>query len=93
MFIPGRVPPARAEHPPNWKGSRPPPCETSYDDLDRDTRRACRLLSLHPGPDFTAGAAGALLDTDTGTAEDLACVLAGASLLQKLPRAGGGSMT
>lgn len=55
--------------------------QTSYDDLDRDTRRACRLLSLHPGPDFTAGAAGALLDTDTGTAEDLACVLAGASLL------------
>jgi hypothetical protein len=51
---------------------------TSYDDLDQDTARAYRLLSLHTGPDFTAGAAAALLDTDTGTAGQLITALAGA---------------
>jgi tetratricopeptide (TPR) repeat protein len=54
---------------------------TSYDALDPDTARAYRLLSLHTGPDFTAAAAAALLDTDTGTAGQLITALADASLL------------
>ena len=38
-----------------------------FDARNPDTARACRLLSLHTGPGFTADAAAALLDTDTGT--------------------------
>jgi tetratricopeptide (TPR) repeat protein len=56
---------------------------TSYDELDQDTARAYRLLSLHTGPDFTAQAGAALLDTDTGTAGQLTTALADASLLQE----------
>jgi tetratricopeptide (TPR) repeat protein len=53
----------------------------SHDDLDPSTARACVLLSAHTGPDFTAGAAAALLDMGVGTARDLIAVLAGAGLL------------
>ena len=57
--------------------------QTSYDDLDEATARAYRLLSLHTGPDFTAGAAAALLDTDTSTAGELIAALSDASLLEE----------
>lgn len=55
--------------------------QTSYDDLGPAARRACRLLSGHPGKDFTADAAAAMLDLDPGPAETLISDLAGASLL------------
>jgi tetratricopeptide (TPR) repeat protein len=54
---------------------------TSYDELDPSTARTYRLLSLHTGPDFTAGAAAALLDTDTSTAGRLITGLAEQDLL------------
>ncbi|MBO0806626.1 MAG: tetratricopeptide repeat protein, partial [Nocardiopsaceae bacterium] len=55
----------------------------SYDRLDREAARTYRLLSLHPGPDFTAAAAAALLDADADQAGHLISVLAGASLLEE----------
>jgi tetratricopeptide (TPR) repeat protein len=43
----------------------------SYDSLADDVRRAFRLLALVPGADVTAETAGALLGTDTATADRL----------------------
>ncbi len=54
--------------------------QTSYDDLDPATARAYRLLSLHPGPDFTTSAAATLLDTDAGLAADVTAAPVSASL-------------
>lgn len=57
--------------------------QASYDDLDPDAARAYRLLSLHPGQDFTASAAAALLDAGDGQAGHMITVLAAASLLEE----------
>jgi hypothetical protein len=53
----------------------------SYNDLDPSALAAGRLLTVHPGPDFTAVAAAALLDTGTAEADRLIAVLAGAGLV------------
>lgn len=45
--------------------------ELSYRTLDHDQRRAFRLLGLHPGGDFTADAAAAMLDLPVIAAEGL----------------------
>lgn len=50
-------------------------------DPDSSAAQACLLLSAHTGPDFTTGAAAALLDTDTSTAGELIATLTGAGLL------------
>ena len=55
--------------------------DTSYAALTPRAARAYRICALHPGPDFTAPAAAALLDAGTAEAEELIGVLAGASLL------------
>jgi hypothetical protein len=64
------------------EGSVTAAMQTRYDDLDPDAARAGRLLPVHTGPDFTAGAAAAL-DTDPGTAGRLIAVLAGAGVLEE----------
>jgi tetratricopeptide (TPR) repeat protein len=56
---------------------------TSYDALDPPAARAWRLLALHPGPDFTATSAAALLDTDLGDADELIDQLVSVSLLEE----------
>ncbi|KIH96913.1 transcriptional regulator, SARP family protein [Streptomonospora alba] len=55
----------------------------SYTALDPAAARLFRLLGLHPGPDFTAEAAAALLDSDTPVAERLLDVLTSAGLVQR----------
>jgi tetratricopeptide (TPR) repeat protein len=67
----------------NQEGTIRAVMDTSYEALDSRAARAYRLLSLAPGPDFTAGAAAALLDTITAEAEELVEVLAAASLLEE----------
>jgi tetratricopeptide (TPR) repeat protein len=57
--------------------------DSSYDQLDPGTARACRLLALCPGPTFTLPTAAALLGTDTGTAAGLTGDLVTASLLDE----------
>jgi tetratricopeptide (TPR) repeat protein len=52
---------------------------------DPGARRLYRLLGLHPGPDFEAGAAAALIEDDEDEASHLLDVLAGANLLQEEP--------
>jgi tetratricopeptide (TPR) repeat protein len=52
---------------------------------DPGARRLYRLLGLHPGPDFEAGAAAALIEDDEDEAAHLLDVLAGANLLQEEP--------
>jgi tetratricopeptide (TPR) repeat protein len=54
----------------------------SYAALEADAARMFRLLGLHPGPDFTAEAAAALLGSDLPAAERLIDVLATAGLVQ-----------
>ena len=44
--------------------------ELSYQDLPADRQQLLRLAALHPGQDFDAYAAGALIDTSPGTAEE-----------------------
>lgn len=57
---------------------------SSYGALgDERAQRLYRLLGLHPGVDFGAGAAAALLEADHDEASDLLDVLAGANLLQE----------
>ncbi|BCB89650.1 BTAD domain-containing putative transcriptional regulator [Phytohabitans suffuscus] len=55
--------------------------ELSYDNLSAPARRAFRLCSLHPGQDFGAAAAGALLGTDDASAERLLDELLDANML------------
>ncbi|WP_328707918.1 AfsR/SARP family transcriptional regulator [Streptomyces mesophilus] len=54
----------------------------SYAALEPDTARLFALLGLHPGPDFTAGAAAALLGSPVDTADHLLDRLTTAGLLQ-----------
>ncbi|MFF8713043.1 hypothetical protein ACF07T_16655 [Streptomyces sp. NPDC015184] len=54
----------------------------SYTALEPDTARLFGLLGLHPGPDFTAEAAAALLYSPPAVAERLLDRLAAAGLLQ-----------
>ena len=50
---------------------------------DDRVRRLYRLLGLHPGTDFEAGAAAALAESDHDEASQLLDTLAGANLLQE----------
>ncbi|GAA4497789.1 XRE family transcriptional regulator [Actinoallomurus oryzae] len=52
---------------------------------DEAARRLYRLLGLHPGTDFDAGAAAALLGAGAEEAANLLDLLAGANLLQEGP--------
>lgn len=55
----------------------------SYRALPPVAARAFRLLGLHPGPEFGAGAAAALLGVSQGKARTMLDVLAGAHLLEQ----------
>ncbi|WP_428957390.1 AfsR/SARP family transcriptional regulator [Streptomyces sp. cg35] len=55
----------------------------SHAELEPATARLFALLGLHPGPDFCAEAAAALLGAQPAVAEDLLDVLAAANLLQR----------
>lgn len=57
--------------------------ELSYSGLPEFERRAFRLLGDHPGSDFAADTAAALLDTTRDTAAALLEALASANLLQR----------
>lgn len=54
----------------------------SYNVIDAQERRMFRLLSLFPGPDFTAAAVAVLADTTTAQARNSLNRLAAASLIQ-----------
>jgi tetratricopeptide (TPR) repeat protein len=56
--------------------------DAAYAALDPDTARAYRLLGLHPGPDFTAGLAAAVLDASRAEARALLARLATACLAE-----------
>ncbi|MEV5573847.1 tetratricopeptide repeat protein [Spirillospora sp. NPDC052269] len=58
----------------------------SYDGLPPHLQEAFRLLSLHPGPNITAEAAGALLDMPTTRAEPVLEELADHHLLAEIGR-------
>ncbi|MGC7100735.1 BTAD domain-containing putative transcriptional regulator [Amycolatopsis lurida] len=58
----------------------------SYQDLDEGTRRAFRLLGVHPGPDIGLHAAAALLDLPATDAEKVLGELVHASLLAQQGR-------
>ncbi|WP_017608550.1 tetratricopeptide repeat protein [Nocardiopsis xinjiangensis] len=60
---------------------------TSYQDLDEDTARFFRRLSLHPGPEFSPGAAAALTGTPLDRARKLLEQLTRAHLVER-PHAG-----
>lgn len=55
----------------------------SYRALSADASRLFRLLGLHPGPEFSAGAAAALADVSVGTARRLLDDLVGVHLLEQ----------
>lgn len=57
--------------------------DLSYAKLAPETRRLFRLLGLVPGPDFTAGAAAALLAGDVHTSSKLLNRLTGAHLVHE----------
>ncbi|MCI0689046.1 MAG: winged helix-turn-helix domain-containing protein [Sporichthyaceae bacterium] len=57
--------------------------DLSYARLTDETRRAFRLLGLVPGPDFTAEAAGAVLDLPDAAAGRLLARLADAHLIER----------
>ena len=56
----------------------------SYRALPRDAARAFRLLGLHPGPDFSAQAAAAIIAATLGDARRTLDVLVGAHLLGQI---------
>ncbi len=58
--------------------------DLSYRDLNEAERRAFRLLGLHPGSDFSARCAAALLDTDPRMTERLLDALVDWHLLAEL---------
>nr|WP_206314291.1 BTAD domain-containing putative transcriptional regulator [Streptomyces coryli] len=68
-------------------GDRRAAVRTAFDHslavLDPAAARLFALLGLHPGPDFSAEAAAALLGDGPAVAEELLDVLAGASLVQR----------
>ncbi|MFJ3091221.1 AfsR/SARP family transcriptional regulator [Streptomyces sp. NPDC086838] len=68
-------------------GDRRAAVRTAFDNslafLDPSAVRLFALLGLHPGPDFGAEAAAALLGAEPAVAEELLDVLADASLLQR----------
>ncbi|MYS36153.1 DNA-binding SARP family transcriptional activator [Streptomyces sp. KhCrAH-43] len=68
-------------------GDRRAAVRTAFDHslafLDPSAVRLFALLGLHPGPDFGAEAAAALLGAEPAVAEELLDVLADASLLQR----------
>lgn len=55
----------------------------SYQGLDTDTARFFRLLGLHPGPEFSPGAAAALTDTPLPEARRLLDHLTRTNLVEK----------
>ncbi|MGH3623613.1 MAG: ATP-binding protein [Sciscionella sp.] len=55
----------------------------SYRALPGDAARMFRLLGLHPGPEFSAAAAGALAGTSIGQVRRLLDILVGAHLLEQ----------
>jgi tetratricopeptide (TPR) repeat protein len=58
----------------------------SYRSLPEFAARVFRLLGLHPGAEFSAGASAALTGVDTAQARQLLDILVGASLLeQRMP--------
>jgi tetratricopeptide (TPR) repeat protein/transcriptional regulator with XRE-family HTH domain len=57
--------------------------DLSYRRLPEPTRRAFRRIGLVPGPDVTAGALAALLDTTPGRADRELAALAGAHLIEE----------
>ncbi|WP_017569709.1 ATP-binding protein [Nocardiopsis halotolerans] len=59
----------------------------SYQDLHTDTARFFRLLGLHPGPEFSPGAAAALTDTSLPETRRLLDRLTRANLVER-PREG-----
>ncbi|NUR25791.1 MAG: cytochrome C, partial [Catenulispora sp.] len=60
-----------------------PVFDLSYRDLPPRTARAFRLLSLHPGRGFTAGAVAALAGTSEADAEDILEALLDENLVEQ----------